>query len=38
MDEVKKSFIAGLKTGVYVAGVVVPVAAVMVVASWFKAK
>lgn len=38
MDEVKKTFVAGLKSGVYVAGVVAPIAAVMVIASWLKAK
>lgn len=38
MDEIKKTFIAGMKSGVYVAGVVAPIAAVMVIASWLKAK
>lgn len=36
MDSLKQTFLKGLNIGTYYAGVIAPVAAVIVVASWFK--
>lgn len=36
MDSIKQTFLKGFNIGVYYAGVIAPVAVVVVVASWFK--
>lgn len=36
MSEVKQAFQKGLNIGTYYAGVIAPIAVVVVVASWFK--
>ena len=36
MDSLKQTFLKGFNIGAYYAGVIAPIAAVVVVASWFK--
>lgn len=36
MDSIKQTFLKGFNIGTYYAGVIAPVAAVIVIASWFK--
>lgn len=36
MDQLKETLLRGLNVGTYYAGIVAPIAAVVVIASWFK--